>query len=987
MAGEMGGGLVGAILGGPSISAGFTHSSANSSSHAESYSSSWGRRDIGASMMQNVNDRTHQHAHSNRSRRASVVKEVSQSEHESVSTRVICNYNHMHALTVQYYEVVQIYQVEVQLAKAEKVLFLPVALIDFGDETQIKRYQQVLAAAALSREMASAIRNLGVIEIAPEKNTSLTGLGVTLDQFVKEAVFARPLAVAAMQAASQATVKPVADDKADAALTAASVRKIVSEELAVAARVEAAVTKPFQLSTAVNAAQQINEKIWASDQVSSIAGLLSFAVLRAGSNAIHLPTDVWIEDAMVSTSGASLSLALHLVGGATVSDVSPGNPISVTKVSRIGVKGLNSGGQVDVTVTLTLNRAGVRFPIELPSVRIAKGFSGETRIVKFTPGGVNANVVEHLKANRLHYSRAVLRSLDASQIAALLAGLSVKVGAEMLPVAQVVDPKPLRIVGNYLVFRMGVDGRIDENWPRWLKERGIELGSSNVDVVPLATGGTFAEAVLGRANSAEKLDITRFWNWSDSPIPLQPTEIAAIQTGTRATHEDVAPGQLSTPIVNMMSPTTVPDPTAMAGVLSAIQNGGMFRDMSGLQGTIGLAQAALQATAAGASTAGQQAGTNMQNHLAAQTERMRIAADLAKSAIAAYAGMPSKDSGSGAKSHSQDGAKINYFDKTQGAAGAPDQGQAGSASSGASTGSGLAGASSGGGEIGSASTAGYSQNPGILSATWGDSEAPSRFVNSLVDKLGLTGGETPESGAVALGHASKFWPKLDRQRVTDRLRVLAADADAFNQGKVGLCTAAAFFHHVIQRNAPKFTQFANALYGAGVGYLGELKVRAGFDLRHADYAALAARHPPFPPEADWMLMSALRDSENWIFDFDGDPDDEDIETSARELSEWYEETKLYSSVSFTDDQSIAAIKQLKKQPDNHVALWIRTNMIAPGQQTGHMITIESPISINNSTNVISFDYWTWGQAKPYPTLSMQLSAFAQDYFGAITAKF
>ena len=36
----------------------------------------------------------------------------------------------------------------------------------------------------------------------------------------------------------------------------------------------------------------------------------------------------------------------------------------------------------------------------------------------------------------------------------------------------------------------------------------------------MPTGGFFAEAVLGRFNSAEKLDLSRFWNWQDSPIPL-----------------------------------------------------------------------------------------------------------------------------------------------------------------------------------------------------------------------------------------------------------------------------------------------------------------------------------------------------------------------------------------------------------------------------------------------------------------------------------
>ena len=74
---------------------------------------------------------------------------------------------------------------------------------------------------------------------------------------------------------------------------------------------------------------------------------------------------------------------------------------------------------------------------------------------------------------------------------------------------------------------------------------GLGVGSrSDERLVPIATAGVFAEAVLGRSNSAEKLDITRFWNWQDSPTPLTPPEIAPVATGTRATAEDLTPGQL-----------------------------------------------------------------------------------------------------------------------------------------------------------------------------------------------------------------------------------------------------------------------------------------------------------------------------------------------------------------------------------------------------------------------------------------------------------
>ena len=50
----------------------------------------------------------------------------------------------------------------------------------------------------------------------------------------------------------------------------------------------------------------------------------------------------------------------------------------------------------------------------------------------------------------------------------------------------------------------------------WKARRGITLGQTRADLVPLSSGGVFAEAVPGRSNSAETLDMTRFRNCQDS---------------------------------------------------------------------------------------------------------------------------------------------------------------------------------------------------------------------------------------------------------------------------------------------------------------------------------------------------------------------------------------------------------------------------------------------------------------------------------------
>ena len=179
---------------------------------------------------------------------------------------------------------------------------------------------------------------------------------------------------------------------------------------------------------------------------------------------MFLPTDVSVEGGWVEADGAALQIVFHDINGNIVGGIDADSPSPMTQIGRIAVKGSSTERDVDATVTLTLNRNGVRFPLELPTVRVAKGTSGETKVVALKPGGVNVNLKQHLTDNRMHYSQAVFRSLDATQIALLLSGYGVTINGETVPVAQVVEPLPIRYVGNYLAFKMNTDVASDETW-------------------------------------------------------------------------------------------------------------------------------------------------------------------------------------------------------------------------------------------------------------------------------------------------------------------------------------------------------------------------------------------------------------------------------------------------------------------------------------------------------------------------------------------
>jgi hypothetical protein len=114
----------------------------------------------------------------------------------------------------------------------------------------------------------------------------------------------------------------------------------------------------------------------------------------------------------------------------------------------------------------------------------------------------------------------------------------------------------------------------------------------------------------------------------------------------------------------------------------------MFRDMSGLAQSAALAQAALQASAQGATAAGTQVAQTLSTVMANNTERMRIAAAIATGGASGLAGGGEAMGGRPAKNITEEGARINQ---------ARDMDERGVGGSGAAAG-GTAGAGSDAGE-------------------------------------------------------------------------------------------------------------------------------------------------------------------------------------------------------------------------------------------------------------------------------------------------
>lgn len=519
---------------------------------ATSWSTSSGQREVGASLAQDIVDRTHQASHSARNRRASIVREVSQTESESISTRTLTNYNHMHALTVEYYEVVQLYRTIVELSKADRCLFVPMKLINFRDPAVRSRFRHVIGVSGLIPK----VRALAFMEPDQVALSAPNRAGPWSERDLRDMALAlqRPVG----QADSPYLTLPT-DFAEDFGFSAE-------------APIDQAIVTFASGNTATFAIVDIAElqNYWTA-RFSAATGD-TFNVIKKGYDFSDIRR-------------------IELVKKKDKEDYAGTLSITLTFVNKELTNRMDDTPAIAMHTSVEIPKDSARFPIFVVSEAV-----GDEELTK------------HLLANQFYYSQVIWRALDPATIGILLSGYTWPVGGQAKPLVEFVDPNPVAIIANYLVLR--ISGDDEKEHTAWLDKKQIKIGSQREDQVPVPSGGVFAEAVLGRFNSAEKLDITRFWNWQDSPIPIQAPDIAAIQAGSRRDPDNTVPSQLSSPVLNIINPPSLPDPQGMGAILAAIQNGNMFRDMSGLAATIGLAQAGLAGAQQGATDAAAQAGKN-----------------------------------------------------------------------------------------------------------------------------------------------------------------------------------------------------------------------------------------------------------------------------------------------------------------------------------------------------------------------------------------
>jgi hypothetical protein len=195
-------------------------------------------------------------------------------------------------------------------------------------------------------------------------------------------------------------------------------------------------------------------------------------------------------------------------------------------------------------------------------------------------------------------------------------------------VASVVENRVIGIVGNSLVMPVVPGLKLDPTY-EFAAETQEELRHHYVTDPPppmrisVPTRGVFAEAVMGKCNSCEKINDTLFWRWEDAPIPDSPTAISPLSLDSRRQlPPSVAPSAFADALVRYQVAPKAPDPSGLTAALGLLGTKDLFRNLTGLALNQENAAAALKGVMTTAQQfASQGAALAQQRFLSGQVDR------------------------------------------------------------------------------------------------------------------------------------------------------------------------------------------------------------------------------------------------------------------------------------------------------------------------------------------------------------------------------
>lgn len=520
---------------------------------ASSGSFSEGHRRTTLDTVQSISDRITQRSSAMRSRRSMVVTESQQAEQEEVRTRNVRNSNRNHALTVEYFQVLEHYQVDTRLDEQVDVLLVPykVPVELWSTLPSPERFASQIHGGRDPRRASTLVR--------------------WLDQHAER-------------------LKPLLPREHRAGVEALY-RLVRTPEIYERDRQRAMVDSyTVELNSGWRAGVQLlvhtdSQTIRLRNETGRDGASVSrFTGRPVDAQSIERVEVSFDPEALYGSGASDLQQVLDMFGFDLLEDLieytledievtahtQPNRHLPTAKSYRLeletdGLPVALSGDNRSTTVSLAR-------PVEPEFM--------QTTTRQYRDYALVEELVTHLQSNPMRYLRSLWLTEDADARALRLDRYTYSVEDDTeRPLLELIENQPVGTVGNLVAFRLL------ENAQRKTGTRVRPAEAITKRFVSLPTQGVYAETLLSKCNATERRDISRAVDEKTACRGDAP-DITGVTPGSRRDRPDTTPAGLPAPMVNIQNPPSAPAPTGTSAGLGILGSSGLFRDMSLGSGTV-----------------------------------------------------------------------------------------------------------------------------------------------------------------------------------------------------------------------------------------------------------------------------------------------------------------------------------------------------------------------------------------------------------------
>jgi hypothetical protein len=543
----------------------------SSSSSGVSQESLSGQRDTAEQAAQTTHSAAENQAAARRTASRTGMRVATASEAMSITTTTITNHNHTRALTMQYWEVLRLYDVTTAIDGLRLCCLVPLQVVRFmtpGQPLTISDPTTMNSRAAVMTRYGNIVKHIDVLAQALPRRfqygltllqqfasdpTATVDVGGVAEDVVTFAIqgtflFCEDIYVTAMtdRGTRVGPVRLTNSAPTIPADTFASQDQVMGW---LTGQRQPGVAGPLiSLSGALALPPSMNRSNVVGFEISRNFRTVTYMLLSPEMAALQEMNTLfgagsWVQQAIQSTIGQNSGATVRTTITLTPANLESALGGPMVYQFTAGIEELQ--GQ---TLTPAPNEqyanddlGGLILPAEpypVPAIRLGP-------VLRYQQLLEVEKMAQHIVRNTVLYSRAIWSSLSADERAIMLEAYTIGVppggvqdASQMVPLLNCVENRVLGYFGNSWIMPFTVpDILAQSTFDANANEAGGDVGDIEASLlayhqasftppqstIALPTRGVLGEGVLGTSPSAEKIDITRFWNWQDSPGDSAPS--------------------------------------------------------------------------------------------------------------------------------------------------------------------------------------------------------------------------------------------------------------------------------------------------------------------------------------------------------------------------------------------------------------------------------------------------------------------------------